>query len=403
MICLLRWTALLWTLNSIPCALGMAVSEQSDGSCPPLSVEERRFSDVLDRPLEITGFDLTEMFLLRKGTIAEDLPSFRLGSSPLIKPTKLIFPNGLPSEYSLVSIWRVRRTTKKDRWYLWQIFDQSGGSQVNVVVDGDKKVVEFSFQSLLRNTLRYTFKSRDLHALFDRQWHKLSISVQTNAVSIYMDCKLIERRATDERASIDPSGRTLITTRIEDGRPVDIELKQFLIYCDPYIAELENCCELQDPKAGLPGVAGLPGQKGDKGEKGNTGEAGPAGNGGPKGELGSEGQKGIDGEKGLKGDSGPVGPVGPKGTKGDTGLPGTPGLPAEKECLKGDQGLQGEKGEKGSAGVPGHPGEPGKEGKRGRRGKPGDPGPRGSPGPAGAAEGASAKVLPKHFSLQNKY
>lgn len=27
-----------------------------------------------------------------------------------------------------------------------------------------------------------------------------------------------------------------------------IELKQFLIYCDPYIAELENCCELQEPK-----------------------------------------------------------------------------------------------------------------------------------------------------------
>lgn len=26
-----------------------------DGSCPPLSVEDYRFSDVLDRPLEITG------------------------------------------------------------------------------------------------------------------------------------------------------------------------------------------------------------------------------------------------------------------------------------------------------------------------------------------------------------
>lgn len=26
-----------------------------DGSCPPLSVEEHRFSDILDRPLEITG------------------------------------------------------------------------------------------------------------------------------------------------------------------------------------------------------------------------------------------------------------------------------------------------------------------------------------------------------------
>lgn len=98
--------------------------------------------------------------------------------------------------------------------------------QVSVVVDGGKKMVEFSSQGLLKNTLRYTFKSRDLHALFDRQWHKLSISVQTNIVSVYMDCKLVERRLTDERDSIDPSGRTLITTRVEDGRPVDVCPKQ---------------------------------------------------------------------------------------------------------------------------------------------------------------------------------
>uniref|UniRef100_A0A672IIL9 Thrombospondin-like N-terminal domain-containing protein n=1 Tax=Salarias fasciatus TaxID=181472 RepID=A0A672IIL9_SALFA len=170
----------------------------------------------------LPGFDLTDKFLGRKGTITEDLPSYRLGSSPLIKPTKLIFPNGLSSEYSLVSIFRVRRTTKKDRWYLWQIFDESGGSQVSLVVDGDKKVVEFSYQGQLKNALRYTFKSRDLHALFDRQWHKLSISVQSNIVSIYMDCKLIERRLTEERDGVDSSGRTLITTRVEDGRPVDV-------------------------------------------------------------------------------------------------------------------------------------------------------------------------------------
>lgn len=94
--------------------------------------------------------------------------------------------------------------------------------QLSVVVDGGKRTVEFSFLGLLKNTLRYTFKSRDLHALFDRQWHKLSISVQSNIVSIYMDCKLLERRLTDERDGVDPSGRTLITTRMEDGRPVDV-------------------------------------------------------------------------------------------------------------------------------------------------------------------------------------
>uniref|UniRef100_A0A665X849 Thrombospondin-like N-terminal domain-containing protein n=2 Tax=Echeneis naucrates TaxID=173247 RepID=A0A665X849_ECHNA len=301
MICLLRWITFLWTLNSIPCSFGMAVGEQTDGPCPPLSVEDRRFSDILDRPLEITGFDLTDKFLLRKGTITEDLQSFRLGSSPLIKPTKLIFPNGLSSEYSLVTIFRVRRTTKKDRWYLWQIFDNSGGTQVSVIVDGGKKVVEFSSQGL------FTFRSRDLHVLFDRQWHKLSISVQSNKVSVYLDCKLIESTQTNEKDPIDLSGHTLITTRVEDGRPVDIELRQILIYCDPYMAEMENCCELLEPKceatktfngtspplvseqlpqmlsqpvsksidrchcpaekgdAGLPGLAGLPGQKGDKG------------------------------------------------------------------------------------------------------------------------------------------
>lgn len=98
--------------------------------------------------------------------------------------------------------------------------------QLSIVVDGGKRTVEFSFLGLLKNTLRYTFKSRDLHTLFDRQWHKLSISVQSNIVSIYMDCKLLERRLTDERDGIDPTGRTLITTRVEDGRPVDVRAGQ---------------------------------------------------------------------------------------------------------------------------------------------------------------------------------
>lgn len=94
--------------------------------------------------------------------------------------------------------------------------------QVSVVVDGGKRVVEFSSQGLLKNTQSYTFKSRDLHTLFDRQWHKLGISVQSNIVSIYMDCKLIERRLTGEKDAVGLSGRTLITTRVEDGRPVDV-------------------------------------------------------------------------------------------------------------------------------------------------------------------------------------
>ena len=103
-----------------------------------------------------------------------------------------------------------------------RIFFRDFRPQVSLVVDGAKRSVEFSFQGLEKNTLHYTFRSRDLHALFDRQWHKLGVAVQSTIVSLYVDCKLAERRQTEDKADIERSGRTLVTTRVEDGRPVDV-------------------------------------------------------------------------------------------------------------------------------------------------------------------------------------
>ncbi|XP_030234432.1 collagen alpha-1(XIX) chain isoform X1 [Gadus morhua] len=371
-----RWTAFLWIVNLVCCTFGMAVNERTDETCPSLHVEDRRFSDSLDRPLAITGFDLTEKFLLRKGTVAEDRASFRLGSIPLIKPTESVFPNGLPSEYSFVTLYRLRRTTKKDRWFLWQIFDQTGGTQVSLVVDGAKRAVEFSFQGLQKNALHYTFKGRDLHALFDRQWHKLGVAVQSTVVSLYVDCKLAERRQTEDKADIKRSGRTLVTTRVEDGRPVDIEVQQILIYCDPYMAEMENCCELQEAKWGA--------------NKTSDETPAPPVTGRLPLMLSLPAPPPLDGcpcpaEKCLEGDSVPEGAGDPKGDKGDTGLAGVPGNTIEGKCLKGDQGPAGERGEKGDAGTPG---QPGKEGKRGKRGKNGDPTNSGS---SGVSAGATVK------------
>lgn len=44
-----------------------------------------------------------------------------------------VFPNGLPEEYSLVATFRVRRNTKKERWYIWQILNQHDTPEVRVV------------------------------------------------------------------------------------------------------------------------------------------------------------------------------------------------------------------------------------------------------------------------------
>jgi len=46
-----------------------------------------------------------------------------------------VFPNGLPEEYSLVAIFRVRRSTKKERWYIWQVLNQYDTPEVRVVFD----------------------------------------------------------------------------------------------------------------------------------------------------------------------------------------------------------------------------------------------------------------------------
>lgn len=42
----------------------------------------------------------------------------------------LVFPNGLSHEFSLVTTFRLRKTTKKDRWLLWELVDHAAESQV---------------------------------------------------------------------------------------------------------------------------------------------------------------------------------------------------------------------------------------------------------------------------------
>lgn len=89
-------------------------------------------------------------------------------------------------------------------------------------MDGAKKVVEFSAMGFLKNKLHYVFNNQDLHMLFDRQWHKLGVSVRSSTVAVYIDCKLIETALTGDRDAVDLFGHALITTRVEDGRPVDV-------------------------------------------------------------------------------------------------------------------------------------------------------------------------------------
>ncbi|KAM8953048.1 collagen alpha-1(XIX) chain-like [Pelodytes ibericus] len=284
--------------------------------------------------LEMSGYDLAERFSLRQTSCGGEKTCFKLGGTPLIRDTQQMFPSGLPEEYSVIAIFRVRRNTKKERWFLWQTLTRFGTPQDSIIIDGSKKVVELTAKHKGGIPLHYTFKSRELHHLFDRQWHKLEVGIQSNIISLYVDCKLIERKQTSQKDSIDFQGNTIITTSVSDGKPVDIELQGIAIYCSPKHAAQENCCEISDEmcvpqdifitnvsspvgklespqtmdqvtkekcycspnkgEAGLPGSTGLPGLKGEKGlqgEKGNKGEIGLSGAMGEKDKMGVQGYR----------------------------------------------------------------------------------------------------------------
>lgn len=41
-----------------------------------------------------------------------------------------VFPQGLPDEYAFVTTFKFRKTSRREDWYLWQIFDKYGIPQV---------------------------------------------------------------------------------------------------------------------------------------------------------------------------------------------------------------------------------------------------------------------------------
>ncbi|XP_063297802.1 collagen alpha-1(XIX) chain-like [Pelobates fuscus] len=383
----------------LPGSSSMAVTNRT--VCPVL-----RTNGALNRQngnLERTGYDLAEQFSLRQTSCGGEKTCFKLGSIPLIKDTQNVFSNGLPDEYSVIATFRVRRNTKKERWYLWQSVTRFGTPQDSILIDGSKKVVEFTAKQDGGVTLLYTFRSRELHVLFDRLWHKLGVSIQADIISLYIDCKLIERKQIGKKDNIDLQGSSIIATRVSDAKPVDIELQRITIYCSPNRAAQENCCDVSDETCAMQdtshGSSSPVGKveplsqtlgpstnekcfcspnKGEAGLSGSTGLPGLKGEMGPQGEKGSKGETGVSGavgEKGEKGFAGADGLPGPSGPKGERGLDGSKGE-------KGEVGENGEKGEIGSPGLHGKDGLDGKPGLEGPVGLKGEKGEMGPPGPA---------------------
>lgn len=170
--------------------------------------------------------------------------------------------------------------------------------QVSIRLDGENKAVEYNAVGLTKDAVRAVFKNPEVDNLFDRNWHKIALSVEAKSVSLFLDCKHIQTLPIEEREDIDIQGKTVIGKRLYDSVPIDVsahscrdnrllrlpdvkkkkkscdisfivmdssdcllmllqfDLQRMMIYCDSKHAELETCCDLPNgPVSQMPNTS----------------------------------------------------------------------------------------------------------------------------------------------------
>lgn len=94
--------------------------------------------------------------------------------------------------------------------------------QVSIRLDGENKAVEYNAVGAVKDAVRVVFHSPWVNDLFDRDWHKLALSIQAQNVSLYVDCALVQTLPIEERENINVQGKTVIGKRLYDSVPIDV-------------------------------------------------------------------------------------------------------------------------------------------------------------------------------------
>uniref|UniRef100_A0A674EWX9 Zmp:0000000760 n=1 Tax=Salmo trutta TaxID=8032 RepID=A0A674EWX9_SALTR len=399
---------------------------------------------------ELPSYDMLEEFRVSKSRGVRkvdgsepDSVAYRVNPAIHLRKTMSycldVYPDGLPSDYSIIATFKVTKDAAKRSWNLCP-----RGTQ------------------MLRTFHR-------VEKLFDGEWHKLALQVKGDKVKLLVDCEEVSVEPIDNPRPIIHQGYTSIVKRAVRDRSASVNLQQMDVSCDPEKAYSEDCCELSSVCGGYaeigltagratctcmpghPGNQGPPGTKGHRGLPGNTGEPGILGNwvrtfSHYSSHYGVElscvcrtgnGHIAISNKmtyisdtnsliiqlvcqhQGTQGAEGRYGTIGQKvkmsmlwqtfsntnnnislqGIIGDPGLPGRDG-DIGVEAYQGPQGPEGRNGIMGEKGVLGPAGEMGPQGQTGPRGykgsaaKPGRPGFIGPPGPVGHV-GVAGRPGPK--------
>lgn len=131
-----------------------------------------------------------------------------------------VYPDGLPSDYSVIATFKITKETAKRSWDLWQVSDLQGQEQVGLRFQADTRSLDFFYTSPRGSQMLRTFSG--VEKLFDGDWHKLALSVKGSQVKLLIDCEEVSVEYVDEPRPVIHRGYTSIVKRAARDRSVSV-------------------------------------------------------------------------------------------------------------------------------------------------------------------------------------
>uniref|UniRef100_H2Y5L7 Thrombospondin-like N-terminal domain-containing protein n=1 Tax=Ciona savignyi TaxID=51511 RepID=H2Y5L7_CIOSA len=154
-----------------------------------------------------------------------------------------LLPNGLPVEFSLISIFRMHGRTIKNTWNMLHISKSPRTTIFSLSFNGINRSIVVSRFSVASPAMIQTVAiSGPLVAtLFDRSFHKLELLVEQSKITIMIDCQQVPSVMKFNPATPDFAGTTISV--MSSGKSTSaVDIQDLTLKCGD--DDAEECCEL---------------------------------------------------------------------------------------------------------------------------------------------------------------
>uniref|UniRef100_A0A672NV39 Collagen type XII alpha 1 chain n=1 Tax=Sinocyclocheilus grahami TaxID=75366 RepID=A0A672NV39_SINGR len=312
--------------SSIQDNLVTFICETATSSCPLIYVNG--FTSPGFRMLE--AFNLTEkMYASTKGVSMEpgsfnSYTAYRLHKNAFLnQPSSYIHPDGLPSTYTIILMFRLLPDSPTEAFDIWQVSDKNYKPETGVTIDPSAQTVSFYNKDTTGEIQRATFKNDQVRRIFHGSFHKLHILVSPKGVKLNMDCQEVAEKEIKPAGNTSMDGFQVLGKMSKSigskGESATFQLQMFDIVCSLGWTSRDRCCDLPSMRdeskcPSLPNACTC-----------TSDSKGPQG---PQGLVVSQLKCGPMGSRGEMGMPGPMGPPGPQGPSG-LSIPGEAVSPSQ--------------------------------------------------------------------------